>query len=276
LEALFDALVRREALLVEMYKVFLVAVVAATLMSAWADAQPSNTRRLCFGGNEVPIEQKLSACTAMIESGQEIPQDRAVAFGRRGLALFEKKDFDRAIADYDQSLALNPKQVTGFINRGNAWQAKGYNNRAIEDYNQAIRLDQKNAIAFYNLGVAYEDKGRWEFDAYVNEGSYEEVAIRCFNLAILLNPKYHQALNNRGDAYLILRQYARAIDDFNQAVQIDTNEPLYFKNRANALRFVGQYERAIADYRKALTLKIDEQMKKEIEGALKELSTITH
>jgi tetratricopeptide (TPR) repeat protein len=95
-------------------------------------------------------------------------------------------------------------------------------------------------------------------------------------LAILLNPKYHQALNNRGDAYLILRQYARAIDDFSQAVQIDSNEPLYFKNRANALRFVGLYDRAIADYRKALTLKIDEQMKKEIEGALTELGAVTH
>ena len=95
-------------------------------------------------------------------------------------------------------------------------------------------------------------------------------------MAILLNPKYHQALNNRGDAYSILRQYARAIDDFNRAVQIDSNEPLYFKNRANALRFVGEYDRAIADYRKALTLKIDERMKKEIEGALKELGAMTH
>jgi tetratricopeptide (TPR) repeat protein len=261
---------------VEVHKLIFVTVAAAMLMSAGANAQPSNTRRLCLGGNEVPLEQKLSACTAMIESGQEPPQNRAIAFGRRGLALFEKKDYDRAIADYDQSLTLNPKQVTGFINRGNAWQAKGYNNRAIEDYNQAVRIDQKNAIAFYNLGVAYEDKGRWEFDAYVNEGSYEEVAIRFFDLAILFNPKYHQALNNRGDAYLILRQYARAIDDFSQAVQIDSNEPLYFKNRANALRFVGLYDRAIADYRKALTLKIDEQMKKEIEGALKELGAVTH
>jgi tetratricopeptide (TPR) repeat protein len=245
-------------------------------MSAGANAQPSDARRLCLGGNEVPVQQKISACTAIIESGQEMPQHRAVAFGRRGLALFEKKDYDRAIADFDQSLTLNPKQVAGLINRGNAWQAKGYNDRAIEDYNQAIRIDQKNAIAFYNLGVAYEDKGRWEFDAYVNEGFYEEVAIRFFDLAILQNPKYHQALNNRGDAYLILRQYARAIDDFNQAVQIDPNEPLYFKNRANVLRFLGQYDRAIADYRKALTLKIDERMKKEIERALKELGAMTH
>jgi tetratricopeptide (TPR) repeat protein len=260
---------------VEVRKLIFVTVAAAMLMSVGAKAQPSNPRRLCLDGNEVPLEQKLSACTAMIES-QESAKNRAIAFGRRGLALFEKKDYDGAIADYDQSLALNPRQVTGFINRGNAWQAKGYNNRAIEDYNQAVRIDQKNAIAFYNLGVAYEDKGRWEFDAYVHEGSYEQVAIRFFDLAILFNPKYHQALNNRGDAYLILRQYARAIDDFSQAVQIDSSEPLYLKNRANALRSLGLYDRAIADYRKALTLKVDEQMKKEIEGVLTELGAVAH
>jgi tetratricopeptide (TPR) repeat protein len=259
-----------------MRKLIFLTVAATMVMSAVANAQPSDVQRLCLGGNEVPLVQKISACTAVIKSSQETQQHRAVAFERRGLALFDKKDYDGAIADYDQSLTLNPKQVAAFINRGNAWQAQGYNDRAIEDYNQAIRIDQKNPIAFYNLGVAYEDKGRWEFDAYVNEGSYEEIAIRLFDLAILLNPKYHQALNNRGDAYMILRQYARAIDDFNQAVQIDSHEALYFKNRANALRFVGQYDRAIADYRKALTLKIDERMTKEINGGLKELGAVTN
>jgi tetratricopeptide (TPR) repeat protein len=261
---------------VEMHRLIFVTLASAMLMSAAANAQPSDARRLCLGGNEVPVGQKLSACTAVIESSQETRQHRAVAFGRRGLALFAKKDYDQAIADYDQALTLNPKQVAGLINRGNAWQAKGYNDRAIEDYKQAIQIDQKNAIAFYNLGVVYEDKARWEFDAYVNEGSYEEIAIRFFDLAILLDPKYHQALNNRGDAYLTLRQYARAFDDFDQAVQINPNEPLYFKNRANVLRFVGEYDRAVADYRKALALKIDERMKKEIEGGLKELGAVTH
>jgi hypothetical protein len=38
----------------------------------------------------------------------------------------------------------------------------------------------------------------------------------------------------------------------------------------------GQYDRAIADYRKALTLKIDERMTKEINGALKELGAVTN
>jgi tetratricopeptide (TPR) repeat protein len=250
--------------------VFVTVTTAAMAFSSGASAQLSDMKRLCSGGSEVPIEQKLSACTAMIESGQETPQNRAVAFERRGLALFAKKEYGRAIADYDQAVALNPRWLAAFINRGNAWQAKGNYDRAIEDYDQAIRIDPKNAIAFHNRGLSFQNKERWNFDAYLNEGMYEQIAVRDFDQAILLNPKYHQAFNNRGVAYMTLRQYDRAIDDFNQAIQIDSNEALYFKNRANALRFVGQYDRALADYRRALTLKIDERMKKEIDKALRE------
>jgi tetratricopeptide (TPR) repeat protein len=88
--------------------VFVTLTAAAMALSSAASAQLLDMKRLCLGGSEVPIEQKLSACTATIESGQETPQYRAVALERRGLALFAKKDYDRAIADYDQAVGLNP------------------------------------------------------------------------------------------------------------------------------------------------------------------------
>src|SRR5580704_5273224 len=157
--------------------VFVTVTTAAMALSSGASAQLSDIMRLCSGRSEVPIEQKLGACTAVIESGQETPQYRAVAFERRGLALFAKKDYDRAIADYDHALALNSRQLAAFINRGNAWQAKGNYDHAIEDYDQALRVDPKNAIALHNRGLTYQDKGRWDFDAYLNEGMYEEIAI---------------------------------------------------------------------------------------------------
>ena len=46
-------------------------------------------------------------------------------FNRRGVAYYGKKDYDRAIADYDQAIKLNPAYPTALINRGNAWRAKG-------------------------------------------------------------------------------------------------------------------------------------------------------
>jgi tetratricopeptide (TPR) repeat protein len=216
-------------------------------------------------------ESKMSACSATIDRAEK---QRSVALGRCGLALLQKKDYEGAIAAYNEAIGLNPNEVAAFINRGNAWQSKGDNDRAIEDYTQALRLDPKNAIAFRNRGIAFQDKRRWEFDAYLNEGWYETIAIHHFDQALMLRPKFHQALNDRGNAHLALRQYAQALDDFNHAIQIDPNEALYFKNRANVLRFLEQYDPAISDYRQALTLRADPIIKREVETALRELGAL--
>ena len=109
------------------------------------------------------------------------------------------------------------------------------------------------------------------FRAYLNEGQYEDRALKDYDEAIRLAPGNRAALNNRGNVYMSKRQYDRAIKDYDEAIRLDPNEPLYIKNRANAFRVAGQYDRAIADYRKALTLKVGEPVKKQIETALKDL-----
>ena len=45
-----------------------------------------------------------------------------------------------------------------YYNRGSAWGAGGEYDRAIADYNQAIRLDPKGAKAYYNRGMAWDKK----------------------------------------------------------------------------------------------------------------------
>ena len=40
---------------------------------------------------------------------------------------------------------LNALDAKDYVNRGNAWQEKGDYDKAIADYNQAIRLEPNNA-----------------------------------------------------------------------------------------------------------------------------------
>ena len=65
---------------------------------------------------------------------------------------------DRAIADFDQSIKLNPNDPLVYNNRGFAYRNKGETDRAIADYQQAIKLNPNYALAFYNRGIAYYDK----------------------------------------------------------------------------------------------------------------------
>jgi tetratricopeptide (TPR) repeat protein len=104
----------------------------------------------------------IANCTTSIQSGQLSTADLATAYYNRGNAYDDKGDHDRAIADYDQSIRLNPQDAKPYYNRAIAYEAKGDHDRAIADYAQAIGLNPQSADAYYNRGVAYFKKGDYD------------------------------------------------------------------------------------------------------------------
>jgi tetratricopeptide (TPR) repeat protein len=119
---------------------------------SWADQE------LCEGTSP-PVDAQIAACTRQIGSGHFWGHDLAIVHYNRGFAWQAKGDYDRAIADYDQAIRLDPKHTAAYINRGVAWNDKGDLDRAIADYTEAIRLDSANASALYGRGVAKLKKG---------------------------------------------------------------------------------------------------------------------
>ena len=72
-------------------------------------------------------------------------------FLNRGLAYYNKKDYDQAIADYTETIRLDPKYAEAFYWRGIAYDEKKDYDQAVADYTEAIRLNPKYAEAFYRL-----------------------------------------------------------------------------------------------------------------------------
>jgi tetratricopeptide (TPR) repeat protein len=66
--------------------------------------------------------------------------------------LCEERRHDRAIADFNEAIRLDPNTAPAYRNRGDAYRNKGDKDRAIHDYNQAIGLDPNDAFAFCNRG----------------------------------------------------------------------------------------------------------------------------
>jgi tetratricopeptide (TPR) repeat protein len=56
------------------------------------------------------------------------------------LAHFRKKQYDQAIADYNQAIRLDPKDPRPYYNRGGAYLNQGDRKRAVEDYRKALKL----------------------------------------------------------------------------------------------------------------------------------------
>lgn len=84
--------------------------------------------------------------------------DFAVAYMARAYARQAKgtpADRQLSIADYQQSLRINPRLVFAWFNQGNMRYNSGDYTSAIECYSKAIDTDASFGEAYYNRGIAY-------------------------------------------------------------------------------------------------------------------------
>ncbi len=65
----------------------------------------------------------------------------AYVYLSRGAASFGEREYDRAIADCDEAIRLEPENAAAHMRRGIARVAKTDDDRAIVDLDEAIRRD---------------------------------------------------------------------------------------------------------------------------------------
>jgi tetratricopeptide (TPR) repeat protein len=170
------------------------------------------------------------------------PERLSEVFSNRGLLYFGSEDQNRAVADFNEAIRLDPKNAASRYNRGNAFNAKGEYNSAVVDYSEAIRLNPAFALAYHGRGSAYYSK-----DDY-------DRAIADFGEAIKLEPKLAHAYYGRGDAYKSKDDYDRAIADYSEAVKLDPKLAHAYYGRGNAYNRKREYDRAIADFTEVIRL----------------------
>src|SRR2546429_9233328 len=92
------------------------AFTAGLLVMAPALAQAQQQVDWCTGSGAT-LEQQVSGCTALIESGNYTGKNLAIVFYDRGIAYYAKKDYESAIADYTAAIRLDPNYALAFNNR---------------------------------------------------------------------------------------------------------------------------------------------------------------
>jgi tetratricopeptide (TPR) repeat protein len=172
------------------------------------------------------------------------PEDSivVVALNNRGLAYLGQGQFDAAISDFTQAIELDPQDADLFNNRGITYIQMGMYDQAIADFDQAIVLNSQDAVSFYNRGLAYHDQGMLQ------------LAIANHNQAISLDNQYVDALIDRGNTYDKLGEYDLGIADYNQAIEVDPQNANAYFNRGIAREDQGDYIKAMSDYDQAIAL----------------------
>jgi lipoprotein NlpI len=184
--------------------------VIASLSAAPASGASQRDRDDCNQAGD--RDRSIAGCTRILEAGRETANSRAIAYYNRGNAYYAKGDNDRAIADYTESIWLDPKSALVFNNRGKAYLGKGNFDRAIADYTEAIRLDPRPVNPFNNRGKAY-----------LGKGDYGR-AIADYTEVIRLDPKNADSYRLRGIAFLYSGAVAKALSDVSQASEVDPND----------------------------------------------------
>src|SRR5215467_9716061 len=92
--------------------VFLLSLSATATLAASAAEERIAARlkniELCNGTDRSSPEPQIRGCTALIETPRETKLILAIAHNNRGDAYVTKREYDRAIQDYDLSIQLNP------------------------------------------------------------------------------------------------------------------------------------------------------------------------
>jgi len=196
----------------------LVRIVLVILASIWvqsvmpAIAQTDELIARCVdSGRAFPPEQRIEACTALIEGVKVFGRGRAWAYDNRCAAYNDAGQTALALADCSQAISVDPT-AHAYGNRGNAYFASSNEDQAIADFSQAIKLDPADPAAFTNRAKAYYTKGD------------NERAVADYDKAIQIDPKDQRIYLKRGVANLYLGALANAIADINHSSELDPKD----------------------------------------------------
>lgn len=138
-------------------------------------------------------------------------------FYNRSYFYYETEQLDRAIADADSGIALDPEFGPMWSNRGLALQHKyGIKHpealesltKAVELISQHIAKNPREVWAYCHRGRAYRSLGKLE-DAIADQSS-----------SIALDPEYTQAWSDRGLAHYQRGDWSAAQADFKHAISL--------------------------------------------------------
>jgi len=133
-------------------------LLSAVALSVWAgvanatgtgaEKEPPVDPAPCLAAIAAGADDKIIAdCGALIDNDKTARADRIKALAARGGVFARADQADRAIADYDALLRLDPTLVDIFNARGELHWKKGERPSALADFSAALKLDPGHPAA---------------------------------------------------------------------------------------------------------------------------------
>jgi tetratricopeptide (TPR) repeat protein len=189
------------------------------------------------------FDKAIADCNKAIELDPKL----APAYGNRGQAYMKKGELDKAITDFNKAIKFDPKLAGLYDLRGNVHRKQGELEKAIADYDKAIRLDPEYAFAFCHRALARAKLGQIE-EALRNVSKASEIThphpLRQSKLAWLLATSPDARLRNAD----------RAVELAQQTVEQSPKVGIFWKTLGVAQYRAGDWKAAVESLEKASEL----------------------
>ena len=255
--------------------------VGLLLLIGWSFASRKNTES---GAGPAVVQPKTT------DPAPPKSPDSARPHVESGLAWLRKDEHEKAIAEFDQAIRLDPSSAVAFAGRGysHALSFRPRNSatapmlrKAREDSDEALRLDPDLPFGIAVRGITLSMRGEstkaledcekaihlkpddallYLIKAQVlfRRGMREDTegdrkaATKTSSRAIALDPKLVAAYSFRGNARLRAEEHDRAMEDFEMAHQLDPDNPLGFINKGKVFQAKEELDRAIHQFSLAI------------------------
>ena len=188
-------------------------------------------------------QERIVACSRVIESNGSNPEVLAAAYNNRGVAHHVQNDYNQAIADYTAAISTGKANALEFYNRGNSFSLAKNPESAIADFSEAIERNETYTDAYLQRCAEYvkmDDRQAAIADCstvlelqpnnqiarplkaalLVEVGKLEE-AIVDLDKTLRENPRDTNSILMRGIALLKRNSKSKAEADFRQVLAIE-------------------------------------------------------
>jgi protein O-mannosyl-transferase len=178
--------------------------------------------------------------------------NNANALSQRGSEYLISKNYDLALADFDNSINADPTVSDPYFNKGLIYHFMNDHVSSEHFLSMALKYD-----------TLYPESGNLHELAYLNFSSeklnlkkYDEIKV-LLKRGITRYPDICGLHNNLGLTYYATASYDSALSEYDKAIQIKGNDYSYFNNRGMAKIMLNDNEGAIIDFTKALNIRQD-------------------
>lgn len=200
--------------------------------------------------------------------------ERALIYNDWGVTLFQQNLLDDACEKFLQAVDVDPQQEHSRLNLGLVYMALKEYDRAAEVFEKGLEINYANIdMAMYcsvnylltgrfddalnrltkvtASGIQHPDVDLWMGFAHVGSGRTEP-AERCFERALLQNPRAYLALDGWGCALAAAGNHAGAVEKFRQCVALNDGYGLAHLHLARSLDEIGQPDGSKHEFREAI------------------------